>query len=601
MELFRADGHVKFLGERLKECSQAYQTAIVEGVQRVTNFHGYAYQDLYKHSFTDVREAYGLKMNGADFVEWAPHEIRSLDQPYVLFVLELAMGNGRAYPQPTGRFDLLLEGRLLLSFTLVKYNRLWEKDDVRFYFQVKRKMAGGLGQGYTLDEWIQADNPVVSGIGYLRVPAALLGGNRKPRFRIEPVCREKSENWVRLGVCRSVLLCDIYDGLKTVHDGPCPVSMASGLNAYFGDIHAHSADGEFLGVEGCGTGTWQENFDYARDVAGLDFFCMTDHDWQLGREDWQRLREITDAYNQAGRFAALKGYEWTSTRYGHRNVYFREGDVDEVFDFRAEKISSRFGFQGTSQDDPTPADLWKWLDDNRLEAITVPHHSNADQFLMDFSSFFNERYDRLVEVYSCWGSSLDVSHPANMNNDKFPALAVGNYLDRLRFGFIASSDGHDGNPGNGSYSRGHRYFLGHHLGSGRAAVLAESLSRESVYDALKARRCYATTGAPIGFFFRVNGRIMGDELPAPLAQSPKIEVKVQAPDRIARLEIFKNRRRLHRLEGVESPSLDVELDDPAFQPGQGGHYRATVILEDGETAWSSPVFVPGPDKGAGQE
>lgn len=592
MELFHADGRVKPLGERLKECSQSYETAMAEGVERVIDFRGYAYQGLYKHSFTDVREAYGLKQNGVDFVEWEPHEIRSLDRPYVLFVFELAMGNGCAYPQPTGRFDLLLEGQRLLSFTLVKYSRLWEKGDVRFYFEVKKKSAGGPGQGLTLDEWIQADNLVVNGIGYLRVPTALLQGNRKPRLRIEPVCREKSEHWLRLGVCRSVLLCNIYDGLQAVHDGRQAVSLA-GLNAYFGDIHSHSADGVFLGVEGCGTGTWQENFDYARDVAGLDFFCMSDHDWQLGREDWRCLREIADAYNQPGRFAALKGFEWTSTRYGHRNVYLREGNVDEVFDFRAQKVSSRFGFQGSTQDDPTPADLWRWLSENRLEAITVPHHSNADQFLMNFDAFFNEQYDRLVEVYSCWGCALDANHAANVNNDKFPSLSPIRYLDRLRFGFIASSDGHDANPGDASLSRGHRYFLGHHLGSGRAAVLADSLSRESVYDALKARQCYATTGAPIGLYFAVDGQVMGRELPAPLARKPKIEIKVEAPDRIARVELVKNGRRIHLLRDLESPRLDAVLEDPAFLPDQGGYYQATVILEDGETAWSSPVFVPG--------
>ena len=45
----------------------------------------------------------------------------------------------------------------------------------------------------------------------------------------------------------------------------------------------------------------------------------------------------------------------------------------------------------------------------------------------------------------------------------------------------------------------------HHLGSGRAVVLAEALTREAVFDALHARRCYATTGAPIVLDFTVNG------------------------------------------------------------------------------------------------
>ena len=593
MELFYEDGRAKFLGQRLKECSVQYNTSIVEGVGQVVDFKGYEYQDLYKYSFTDVIQAYGIRQNGSDYIEWETTELHSLDREHVIFIIEMAMGNGRAYPQPSGRFDLYLNGQHIISFTVVKQSAMWTKDNTRLYFEMKKKKAGNVGQSYTLDEWIQNDSLVVNGTGYLRVPISLLNGEKKARIRIVPVNRETSANWLRIGKCRSMLLTNIYDGLDEVHTGRKQLSLAD-YNIYFGDIHTHSGDGEFLDTEGCGTGTWKENFDFARDVAGLDFFCMTDHDWQLGRDDWRNLKAISDSYNQDGRFATLRGYEWTSTLYGHRNVYFREGDIDEVLDFRAEKIPVRFGMQGSSKDDPTPADLWAWLDENNLEAITVPHHSNADQFIMNFNAFFNPKYDRLVEIYSSWGRSDQAFSDLNVNNDKYPQLNITNFMAKYRFGLIASSDGHDGNPGNASLCRGHRYFLGHPAGSGRAVVLAKELTRNAVYDALKQRRCYATTGTPMGLYFSVNGHELGSIVKGGNEKSPaELKLIVKAVDNIKKIDIIKNGEIHLTLRDIESSGIETEIVDPQFESAEDSYYYVKVVQEDGEMAWSSPVYFAG--------
>jgi len=345
-----------------------------------------------------------------------------------------------------------------------------------------------------------------------------------------------------------VLWCNIYHGLEEVYQGKRHPSIED-YQVYFGDIHTHSGQSDFLDTEGCGTGSWVENFDYARDVACLDFFCMTDHDWQMGRADWK--------------FVALKGYEWTSYLYGHRNVYFKDTDIEEVLDFRTEKVSIRFGLKGSTKEDPTPQDLWNWLEENQLEAITVPHHSNADQFIMDFDFYFSEKYDRLAEIYSCWGSADGISGELNINNDKYEELAVTKYMGRHRFGLIASSDGHDSHPGNASLCRGHRYFMGHPQGSGKAAVLTKTFDRDAIYEALKARRCYAVTGAPIAMYFAVNGK---------------------------RVEIIKNGEIIHLLKNLEPLNLDITVEDDEFDKAKDSHYFVRLIQEDGEMAWSSPVY-----------
>ena len=80
-----------------------------------------------------------------------------------------------------------------------------------------------------------------------------------------------------------------------------------------------------------------------------------------------------------------------------------------------------------------------------------------------------------VEIHSAWGT--------------FEWLFTDALQHGYRIGVCANSDGHKGRPG-ASYPGAKRF------GSygGLTCVLAEELSRESIFQAMKARRFYATTG-----------------------------------------------------------------------------------------------------------
>ena len=62
------------------------------------------------------------------YVTWASDPINDLKEEYCTFVLDLAMGNGAAYLQPSGQFDIYLHCRgnlqKLISFTAVSYTHL---------------------------------------------------------------------------------------------------------------------------------------------------------------------------------------------------------------------------------------------------------------------------------------------------------------------------------------------------------------------------------------------------------------------------------------------------------------------------------------------
>ena len=87
----------------------------------------------------------------------------------------------------------------------------------------------------------------------------------------------------------------------------------------FADLHGHSNLSD-------GTGTPEDYYRYARDVARLDVAVLTDHDhWGIPFLDetprnWERIEEAARSFHEPGRFVTLLGYEWTSWIYGHRHV-----------------------------------------------------------------------------------------------------------------------------------------------------------------------------------------------------------------------------------------------------------------------------------------
>ena len=585
MDLFHENGRVKYKDERVKHYNQKYNINITNGVTNVLDYQGYEYENLPIYSFIEVDEAYSISMEDNDnYIEWESQINGDITQDYVVFIFECAMGYGSPYPQASGKFDLYLNQKKRLSFTLTKYNQMWEENDIRFYFEIKKKEADNYGKNFTLDEWIKEESLFVNGLGYLRVPKELISDKGTVEFEIKPFNREKSKNWFRLGLAGPIFFCDLDKGIETV----CSKKEASSIkdyNIYFGDIHTHSNESNYLDNWGCGKGSWKENFEYARDVSCLDFFCMSDHDWQLDEEEWKRLNEVTDKYNQKGAFVTIPGYEWTSKNHGHRNVYFKNKVPDEIFDCQKEKTANRY--VNNSFDDPAPEDLWQWLEKNNFDAITIPHHINTYLFLVNLDKYFNEKYDRLVEIYSCWGNSLNSEDKVNLTNEKFEDYEAEKYLSQKHFGFMASSDGHDGNPGNanGCHKRNQLY---HYLGSGKTAVLAEELSREAVFNALKERRCYAVTGAPIEMYFSINGQPMGSIISGEDITESEIKISVRGRDKLKRVELVKNGK---IIEKITNPGrkLEKNIIDDNINQGKNSYYYVKVIQEDGEKAWSSPI------------
>ncbi|MGA1198611.1 MAG: DUF3604 domain-containing protein, partial [Candidatus Latescibacterota bacterium] len=72
---------------------------------------------------------------------------------------------------------------------------------------------------------------------------------------------------------------------------------------------------------------------------------------------------------------------------------------------------------------------------------------------------------------------------------------------------------------------------------GYACLYAKELTREGIWEALKARRCYGTNGRRILVDFHVNGQPMGSEME--VAHPPEMGVVVCATAPVEKVDVFR--------------------------------------------------------------
>lgn len=337
---------------------------------------------------------------------------------------------------------------------------------------------------------------------------------------------------------------------------------------YFGELHSQM-------YHSMGTGTTAEFFTWGRDVAGLDFCAPANHYNHRSEATDDVLQEVVDtanAFNQPGRFATMVSYEWGGVAgSGHKNVYYRGA-------------SGEFGYwyRGVHQ---SPEDLWRSLDGR--DALTIPHHTKFGS-PTDWR-FRNDRHQRLVEICSLWGISEE-GGPHSVQ----AALAMGH-----RLGFVGGTDSHYGLANQGSY----------HVndGNGLACVVASELTRDSIWQALNDRRCYATTGDRILLDFRLEldgqSHPMGTDLPIDLAAaSPRtFSIRVAGTHQLDTVEVLRNNQVIFSTQPNSEDWNGKWTDsDPilplALAPTFGGDrpfvfYYMRVRQRNRQIAWSSPIWL----------
>ena len=277
--------------------------------------------------------------------------------------------------------------------------------------------------------------------------------------------------------------------------------------------------------------------------------------FQRAQNVWQQIQKNADEFYDPGKFTTFAGYEWTAgfKRAGmlHRNVIFRGGSVPPSVYSSADLNNSperlwqwlEKACTGDCQVLSIPHNTnWGW------GVVLASHNSDGTPFTAEGLAR-RANLERLVEIYQSKGNSEcatglgtndeecnfeQVFQPCKAGETAFCSVASNYVRDALKrglglegkfgtnpfkYGFIGSTDTHSSTPGateednwNGMASlvdNEPEKRLNSNMGAempvrtvmnnpgGLAGVWAEENTRESIFDALKRRETFATSGTRI--------------------------------------------------------------------------------------------------------
>jgi len=352
---------------------------------------------------------------------------------------------------------------------------------------------------------------------------------------------------------------DHGQGLMGVTNPVCPEMAVGEWRVYYGEIHSHTELSD-------GVGAPEDSYRWARDAEGLDFAGLADHfedgqSYNYTLEDkWRRTREVTERFHDPGRFVTLLGYE-IGTLEAHRNVHFADAE-------------GRMIVEGAGGDRVTMDNVFAKLQDT--DYILIPH---APKFHgINWRRPHDPDRQRLVEICSYWGIS-----------EEGGAQSVRHALDLgYKFGFTGGTDNHVAEAGNPD------------LG-GITGVFAASLTRQGIFEALHARRTFATNGPRMILHFFVDDTFMGSELPGAATAPRRVRGRAVTDDPIDTVEVIRNGDVVHSVSGNLSRDVSILWEDAEplagitldreIGTGRFAYYYMRVRTVRGSYGWASPVWV----------
>ena len=124
----------------------------------------------------------------------------------------------------------------------------------------------------------------------------------------------------------------------------------------------------------------------------------------------------------------------------------------------------------------------------------------------------------------------------------------------------------------------------------RPPSIRRILRREAILDAIRARHTYGTTAARILLEVRVNGRLMGEKIPASGRQAGGSEDPRALP--LATSTASRSAATASSSTRSSPAGRNADLTFLDTDPIAGySYYYVRVMQKDEEIAWSSPVFL----------
>ncbi|MCD8380816.1 MAG: CehA/McbA family metallohydrolase [Lachnospiraceae bacterium] len=341
-------------------------------------------------------------------------------------------------------------------------------------------------------------------------------------------------------------------------------------NIYFGQLHSHTNYSD-------GAGSITDAYEHATEVHEttdtLDFLAVTDHSNSFDNassdsvtindgfssEEWSEGTAYAEQYT-TDEFVAIFGYEMTwSNGLGHINTYNTDG------------------FQSRTQSDYTTYStaLQNYYATLKTATDSISQFNHPGTTFGDFSdfSYYDEEIDELITLIEVGNGEGAIG-----SSSYFPSYEY--YTRALDKGWhVAPTNNQDNHKG-----------LWGDANTARTVVLADSLTEESIYDAMRNYRVYATEDNDLSIYYTLDGNIMGTILSeSDVDSTVTLSVKISDPtdSSLGTVSVIVNGGYVlvsQTVAGNEDTVIFTVSSDYSY-------YYIKVVEADGDIAVTAPVWV----------
>ena len=336
-------------------------------------------------------------------------------------------------------------------------------------------------------------------------------------------------------------------------------------NLYFGQLHSHTNFSD-------GAGSCEEAFYHAsNEVKNLDFLAVTDHsnafdnDLTASIQDgsmsakWVSGHELADKYTTED-FVALYGYEMTwSNGLGHMNTYNTNGFQSRTQTEYASYATALNNYYTALKGDA-----------NSLSQFNHPGTTFGN--FQDYA-YYDEVIDELITIIEVGNGEGTIG-----SSGYFPSYEE--YTRALDLGWhVAPTNNQDNHKGNWGDSN-----------TARSVVMADSLTRNNIYDAMRNRRVYATEDNDFSIYYTLDNYEMGAILTEDdVGETIHLKAKISDPTDSGnvKVDVIVNGGIVAASKSVPVKDSTVEFE---MQPNYS-YYYLRLTQADGNIAVTAPVWI----------
>ena len=336
-------------------------------------------------------------------------------------------------------------------------------------------------------------------------------------------------------------------------------------NLYFGQLHSHTNLSD-------GAGSCEEAFYHAaNEVDNLDFLAVTDHSNAFDNDlaasihdgsassKWVYGHELADKYTRED-FVGLYGFEMTwSNGLGHINTYNTAGFQSRTQTEFASYATALSNYYSALKSD--------------ANSLSQFNHPGTTFGTFEDYAYYDEVIDELITIIEVGNGEGTIG-----SSGYFPSYEE--YTRALDLGWhVAPTNNQDNHKGHWGDSN-----------TARSVIMADSLTRNNIYDAMRNRRVYATEDNDFSIYYTLDNYEMGTILTSEDVEDT-VHLKAVLSDPTdtgsVKVDVLVNGGIVAASKSVPVRESTVEFDLSASY----SYYYLRLTQADGNIAVTAPVWI----------